>query len=121
VLPHASRPMEKRWIERGIPAGLLRGFDTADWELMIAEVRIDRGKFVSSTWRRPYNGSWLWMVIGMNDALEKAMFKQGRGLSADIVTDGDLYDFVDTVNTELTEDESWRDDWQGAEDTASRD
>lgn len=121
VLPHASRPMEKRWAERGIPTGLLRGFDTADWELMSAEVRTDRGKFVASAWRRPANGSWLWVVIGMNDAIEKAMFKQGRGASSDVVTEGDLYDFVDDVNTELTENESWRDDWQGAGDVTAGD
>lgn len=109
--------MQKRWTDRGIPVGLMRGFDTADWELMTADVRTDRGKFVSSSWRRPVDGSWLWIEIGINDAIEKAMFKHGRGKGDDVVTDGELYEFVDEVNQQLTEEESWRDEW-GEEDPA---
>lgn len=120
VLPHPSKPMQKRWTERGIPVGLMRGFDTADWELMTADVRTDRGKFVSSAWRRPVDGSWLWIEIGMNDSIEKAMFKHGRGKGDDVVTEGELYQFVDEVNDQLTEDESWRDEWD-ADNSQTRD
>jgi len=106
-----ARPQQKKWTERGIPVGELRNFQSDDWELMIADVRVDRGKFVASTWRRPCNGSWLWITIGMNDVVEQAVFKQGVGRADDIVADGELFAFVSDVNEELTESESWLDAW----------
>lgn len=116
LLPEPGHNMRKRMAERGVPLGVVRDFDSEHWELMTAEVRVDRGKFVATGWRIPCDGSWLWVVIGMNQRIEKAMFKQGRGKSEHIVCDGELFEFVDEVNLELTEEESWRDDWDAPEE-----
>jgi len=116
-----SRQLQKRWTERGIPVGELRVFHSDDWELMRADVRADRGKFVCSSWRRPAGREWLWIEIGMGDHLEKARFKQGLGAGADnIIVEGELYAFVEDVNQELVDAEPWADmaremDWQEEE------
>ena len=106
-----SRQLQKKWTERGIPVGELKSFQSDDWELMTAEVRADRGKFIASGWRRPCNGSWLWILIGMNDLIEHAAFKQGRGQSDDVVSEGELFEYVRDVNEELVESEPWLDSW----------
>ncbi len=116
LLQLPSRQMQKRWTERGIPVGELRGFHRDDWELMTADVRADRGKFVSSAWRRPHGREWLWIDIGMGDLIERARFKQGIGRSDEMVCEGELYEYVSDVNEELVNADSAPDFDFGSDD-----
>ena len=46
---------KKRLLERNIPPEILEellDFDASTWELQTAEVRMDRRKFVNSTWEK---------------------------------------------------------------------
>ena len=45
-------------------------FNSADWTLLSAEVRVDKGKFVASAWGRKWKGRNYVIVIGLGDVLE---------------------------------------------------
>ena len=74
---------------------------------MTAEVRTDKGKFVSTAWSVIVNGRNWWVVIGWDGAL-KTVINADRpklGLGTDIVLDGPLYEMVAKVNRELMDAE----------------
>jgi hypothetical protein len=75
-------------------------FSSADWNLVAAEVRVDSGKFVNSTWELVHEGVKYWIVIGFGNTVETVMIKESSGLE-NVCTQGILYDFVSSVNSEL--------------------
>ena len=96
----------KRASERNIPKeilGDLEHFNTNDWKLKTAEVRADTGKFVNSTWEKECNSQKYWITIGFGNVLETIVIKHGDG-KGDIVTQGNLYDFVRDTNKRLQEE-----------------
>ena len=70
---------------------------------MTAEVRIDKGKFVSTAWSVDVDGQEWWVVIGF-DATVKTVIRAARGklaLGDEIVRSVNLYEFVASVNAQL--------------------
>lgn len=55
---------------QGAPLEKLRDFDPAEWELITAEVRADKGTFVRTAWRREIDGRTWWVVIGYRDTID---------------------------------------------------
>ena len=96
-----ARHLTKQSLARGINDKVIKAFDPAAWELMTAEVRTDTCKFVNSGWRTPYGPSYLWIGIGLHDAVETAIVKAGPGCGPQIVTGGPLFDRVEEVNRGL--------------------
>ena len=45
-------------------------FNSADWTLLSAEVRVDKGKFIASAWGRKWKGRNYVIVVGLGDVLE---------------------------------------------------
>ena len=103
---HAAH-LRQRLQERGVPTDLLQQFDADTWELVSAEVRVDTGKFVNSTWVCEGAGERWWVVIGFRDTVENVLAanKVGLGPDPDIVTSGPLYQRVRQVNEVLMDDE----------------
>jgi len=87
--------------ERSIPYDLLKDFDSWQWELIDAEVRVDTGKFVASSWRMAHNGEYLWIVIGLHDLIKTAYVGGDKNPGGKIVLSGSLYDLVEKVNSGL--------------------
>jgi hypothetical protein len=103
VLKAHAGHVQDRAYERDAPLDQLRDFDPDRWQLMTAEVRMDKGKFVSSAWAVDLDDQEWWVVIGF-DATIKTVIPAARGkvaLGADIVRTGDLYEFVARVNRQL--------------------
>ena len=95
---------DERQAERGAPpVTSFEQFDSLEWELMAAEVRIDTGKFLASTWKRTFGHDTWWIVIGLHNALITAYradpAKVGAGASS--ISFGTLYEKVASVNAEL--------------------
>ena len=93
----------KRAVERNIPKFVLEKinqFDASEWALIMCEVRADKGKFINSTWEIVYNGQSYWITIGFNNLVMTVIKKNSSG-KEEITTDGDLYEFVRRVNSEL--------------------
>jgi hypothetical protein len=101
---HAEH-FQQRAEERDAPVEQLRKFDPADWELLIAEVRRDTGKFVSSGWLRDVEGQGWLVVIGLKDTVVTAYPSGGGKLGDEIVRGGMLYELVSSVNQKLMEEE----------------
>lgn len=80
-------------------------FDAEKWDLIIAEVINDSGKFINSTWEKYIDGRKIWIVIGFNDTIETIIVKNGRGDGDDIVKEGEIYDFVENVNEKLVKED----------------
>ena len=102
---HAPHFIE-RAAQRRIPQEVLdrvEDFGAAEWELATCEVRVDTGKFVNSTWETLYDGQRYWLTIGLGNVAETIIRKTGEG-KEDIVTEGDLYDYVRAVNRGLMAD-----------------
>jgi hypothetical protein len=94
---------QERSIKYGAPFELIRNFDPNRWELMMAEVRTDSGKFVSSTWKvSDIENEW-WIVIGFRDTIETVYpgDDSKTGLGDQIVKSGLVYDYVNHVNSGL--------------------
>lgn len=89
--------------EREPPIELLRSFNADNWELMLAETRVDNGKFQSTTWRRTVEDVEWWLTIGLHDAVVTIYpANEGKvGAGAQIVTEGPVYEKVKRVNSEL--------------------
>jgi len=89
--------------ERNIPADVLQRIDKFDinqWKLLTCEIRTDKGKFVNSTWETIYANRRYWITVGFNNLVQTVIQKESSGLD-DIVKSGDLYDYVDQINTAL--------------------
>ncbi|MFC7028535.1 hypothetical protein ACFQH8_16120 [Halomicroarcula sp. GCM10025710] len=68
-----------------------------------AEVRTDKGLFVNAAWACQVEGRDWWVVIGYNDTAVTVIETDKEGLGPNIVTEGELYDYVDEVNTKKNE------------------
>lgn len=101
VLKLHAPHLKKRLSQRGILEEDLNVLQQGEWELMTAEVRVGKGKFVNCAWRKPYRDTFLWVVIGFGETVEAVILKDGDGLNDQVVTSGELYDFVDEVNRNL--------------------
>lgn len=101
-----SAHFNDRAYERDAPVERLETFDPSTWNLVIAEVRADTGKFVSTAWKVDVNGMIWWVVIGLNDTVKTIYPTNNRksGTGGDIVTKGNVYDFVDGVNSKLMDE-----------------
>lgn len=97
---HAGH-LQARASERGAPLSELAAFDPEKWELLMAEVRTDTGKFVNSCWATSAAGKRWLVVIGFNDTVETVIASDKQGLSDVIVSAGPLYDEVREVNAAL--------------------
>lgn len=97
---------KSRQVEHSIPAWILESF-SGGWMVILAEVRVDSGKFVKSTWRKVVGREAFWLVIGYNPHVV-TIYKSGLGkvaMSEIIVTEGEFYDFVSKVNRDLMNEE----------------
>jgi hypothetical protein len=101
-----SDHFNKRRYERDAPVDRLETFDPFTWKLVIAEVRSDTGKFVSTAWEVNVDRVTWWVVIGLNDTIKTIYPTNNRksGTGGDIITVGDVYNFVHGVNQKLMED-----------------
>ena len=102
--------------ERNIPSEVIEtvsSFNSANWDVITAEVRVDKGKFVASSWGREYNGRYYIVIIGLGNIAETIYDTElpcpkrypGR-LKNTIERGSELYDFVENVNQELMKVES---------------
>ena len=102
-----ERHFNDRLVERSIPEEIIescRCFNFKDWRLVTAEVRIDRGKFVNSTWERELNGKRYWITIGFGGCIKTIVVKKSHGYGK-VITNGEFYDYVQKVNKALMDDE----------------
>ena len=83
--------------------GSVRTGDADDWELVACEVRMDTGKFVTSTWATEYAGETYWLTIGPENMVERISKKSGEDEER-AVKRGDFYNYVKAVNRGLMED-----------------
>jgi hypothetical protein len=92
--------------ERDVPIERLNNFDPLSWKLVIAEVRTDTGKFVSTAWEVDVDGLAWWVVIGINDTIKTMYPTNNRksGTGGNIITSGEMYEFVADVNRKLMEE-----------------
>ena len=106
---HVGGPhFNERKSERNVPLEVMERinhFDTAEWKLVTAEVRADRGKFYNSTWEYQYNGVAYWLTIGIGECVITIVRKESSGIDK-CVRNGDFYDFVDKVNRDLMANET---------------
>ena len=102
-----GKHFKQRLEDRKIPEEILKEievFDKNKWNLVTAEVRNDKGKFVNSTWEYKIDNNRYWITIGFNNVVQTIIIKDSSGIE-NIVKNGELYDFVDSVNKELMEEE----------------
>lgn len=97
---HAAH-LRERAAERGAPLEQLAVFDAARWELMMAEVRVDTGKFVNSAWAVTVAGQRWLVVIGFGDTVETVIPIGQRGVGEGVVQAGPLFERVSAVNVAL--------------------
>lgn len=93
----------KRVSERNIPPEILETlleFDACTWALQTAEVRTDRGKFVNSTWEKVIDGHRYQVTIGIGNYVKTIVDRTTSGMDK-CIRSGELYDFVERVNSEL--------------------
>lgn len=98
----------KRAEERGIPRAVLDAvadFRAADWELVSCGVRIDKGKFVKSVWKRHFDDGEYWLAIGLAEGAMTVIRKDGGSGMEGAVRNGELYEFVRRVNQALMDEE----------------
>ena len=94
---------QKRVSERNIPPEIIDAlleFDASTWTLQTAEIRTDRGKFVNSTWEKIINGHRYQVTIGMGNYVKTIVDRTTSGMDK-CVRSGELYDYVERVNSEL--------------------
>jgi len=77
--------------------------DTDDWELVACEVRMDTGKFLTSTWETENDGEKYWLTIGSENMAERISRKSNEDEER-AVKRGDFYNYVKAVNRGLMED-----------------
>jgi hypothetical protein len=88
VIPGARKPLEKI-------------INLREWQVVAATVRVDRGKFVTSTWEGALNGEDWRVEIGMNETVLSigrisCLGRLSRDLNA-----ASFYRFVADVNNDL--------------------
>lgn len=98
-----SEHAQSRIDERDPPFELLREFNADDWGLILAETRVDNGKFQSTTWRRIVDGVEWWLTIGLHDTVVTIYPANERKVAdgSQVVTEGPLYEKVRRVNASL--------------------
>lgn len=92
-----------RVLERKIPGDVLKSvsqFSASDWTLIACEVRSDNGKFVSSTWLKPFEEGNFVIVIGLRNSVV-TIYKNNSSVIEKCVRSGSFYDFVQEVNCKL--------------------
>lgn len=97
---HAAH-LRERAAQRGAPLQQLMTFDAERWELVTAEVRVDTGKFVNSTWAVTVDGARWLIVIGFGDTVETVIRTDKRGLGDDVLRSGPVFERVAQVSAEL--------------------
>ena len=98
---------QKRLLERSIPPEILEAlldFDASTRELQTAEVRTDRGKLVNSTWEKIIDGHHYQVTIGIGNYVKTIVDRTTSGMDK-CVRSGELYDFVERVNSKLMSEE----------------
>ena len=90
-------------IDRIEAFGSVRTDDTDDWELVACEVRMDTGKFVTSTWKTEYDGEKYWLAIGPENKAERISRRSGEDENR-AVKRVDFYNYVKAVDRGLMED-----------------
>ena len=101
-----GKHFQERTAGRPAPVWSLEPFEPTAWELILVEARTDTGKFVSTTWKRSFDGAEWWLVIGFNDTVKTfyegtpGKLARGRG----VTTTGDLCNHVNEVNRNLIRD-----------------
>ena len=68
---------------------------------MEAEVRTDKGKFVSTSWRKLVSDRYLWIVIGFGETIKTGCWDGDPCPSSLIIKGGPLYQLVDAGNRSL--------------------
>lgn len=96
----------ERAIERGISESVIseiRKFDPHKWRLIMASVSPYSYKFVDSTWERIFEGSNVWMVMGLYATIESIYIqtKADWGMDIAVRENNELYEKVERVNSEL--------------------
>lgn len=92
-----------RYIERKIPSYIvekIKKFNIEDWNLVTAEVRNDKGKFINSTWEIIIDNNKYWITIGFNNVVQTVVIKNSKGTDK-AIRSGEIYNLVDRVNKEL--------------------
>lgn len=95
--------VQDRALEHDAPMERLAIFDSEVWALMTAEVRTDKGKFVSTSWAVDVDGTTWWVAIGFDQTMKTVIraAEAKRGLGNDVVRSGPLYTKVAQVNRDL--------------------
>ena len=109
--PHFTMRVKERHIPSEV-VEMVASFNASDWSVVSAEVRVDKGKFVASSWGREYNGHYYVVIIGLGDIAETIYdtdlpcpkFRPGR-LKNFLENRSPFYDFVEKVNQELMDAE----------------
>lgn len=103
---HAKHFLERSG-ERRVPVQEIEGFDPTVWQVLLAEVRADTGKFVKSVWRRKIGAKTWWIVVAFNDTVQTAYSSDDnfQKFGPNVITGGEFFDFVERVNRELMESE----------------
>lgn len=102
LLIHGSHFIE-RVKERSIPKEIINSivcFDFNEWNLVVAEVRNDKGKFVNSTWEKVFHNKKYWITIGFGNTIETIVVKDSSGEDK-CIKSGEIYEFVEEVNKKL--------------------
>ena len=99
---------QKRMLESNNPPEILEAlldFDASTRELQTAEVRTDRGKLVNSTWEKIIDGHhYCQVTIGIGNYVKTIVDRTTSGMDK-CVRSGELYDFVERVNSKLMSEE----------------
>jgi hypothetical protein len=91
---------------RDAPLEKLKNFDQDTWELMTAEVRIDKAKFTRTGWRTSIHDRYWWVVRGFEQKVITVFQSDKIGFGDEIVTSGPLYERVAEVNSELMDEDT---------------
>lgn len=85
-------------------------FSASEWTVVMAEVRTDTCKFVSSTWERVFaDGGRYWIAIGFGNVVKTVVRKPSVAEANEgtygVIASGELYDRTETVNRALMDQE----------------
>ena len=98
-----QKRIPQKVIDRVETFGSVKTSDADDWGLVACEVRMDTGKFVTSTWATEYAGEEYWLTIGPENMAERISRKSSEDEER-AVKHGDFYNYVKAVNRGLMED-----------------
>ena len=110
--PHFCNRIKKRKIPLEV-VKMVAAFNASEWSVLTAEVRIDKGKFVASSWGKMYNGRYYVVIIGLGNVAETIYDVDSphskihsEWLNSSQEIGSELYTFVEKVNQELMESET---------------